>query len=113
MLAYSAPEMRASIRLQQLDSETRWRLCEADGELLDRWLPWEEPVGALDRGGFLKLADAQGFALGVDWERARAGVLGDMNTDDIDRERALLDNDKAGRPPGAQRRCEMPQYVAA
>jgi hypothetical protein len=105
--------MRATVRLQQLEGEIRWRICEQSGELVDKWLPDEEAGGPLDRGGFLKLHDAQGFRLGVDWVRAEAGVLGDMNTDDIDRERALLDNVQVGRPPGAQRRCEMPQYVAA
>jgi hypothetical protein len=93
--------MRATLRLQQLGQETRWRVCELDGSLLRQWLPDEEPNGCLDRGGFHELADAQGFALGIDWVRAEAGVLGVTTVRDIDLERAALDEDRRGkaRPP--------------
>jgi hypothetical protein len=103
--------MRATVRLQQLEGEIRWRICEADGELVDKWLPDEEAGGPLDRGGFLKLHDAQGFRLGVDWVRAEAGVLGDTTVRDIDRERAALDEDRTGRAPAS--RPDLPMFEAA
>jgi hypothetical protein len=111
LLPRVALSMRATLRLQRLDSEIRWRICESDGVLLTQWLPWEEPNGCLDRGGFIKFQDALAFALGIDWVRAEAGVLGDTTVRDIDLERAALDEDRRGKTP--LRHTDLPMYVAA
>jgi hypothetical protein len=68
--------MRVQLRRQLVGSKTWWRLTEADGELVDRWLPNEGPLESLDQGGFEDFSDARGFALAVDGVRARAGLLG-------------------------------------
>jgi hypothetical protein len=92
--------MRVQLRRQQLESgDDLWRLCEADGELVVRWLPLEPFGGALDRGGFPEYLDAVAFALGVDWVRAEAGILGDLDARAIDIERLELDADRQGRRP--------------
>jgi hypothetical protein len=92
--------MRVQLRRQLLeDGSVMWRLCEADGELVVRWLPLEPFTGALDRGGFPGYLDARAFALGVDWIRAEAGILGDLDARAIDNERLELDADRQGRRP--------------
>ena len=91
--------MRVQLRRQPLESGDLWRLCEADGELVVRWLPLEPFGGALDRGGFDLYSDALAFALGVDWVRAAAGILGDLDARAIDIERLELDADRQGRRP--------------
>jgi hypothetical protein len=71
-----------------------FRVVEDNGELVDCWLPGhEDPVqeGALDAGGFLEWLDALGFSLGVTWERAHRGLLGDLTTVDVDVLRGELD----------------------
>jgi hypothetical protein len=68
-------------------------------------------VGALDRGGYTEFADARAFALGVDWVRAAAGILGDLDARDIDQERATQDADQRCRPRG--RRPDHPLFEAA
>jgi len=104
--------MRIQLRRQLVDSKTLWRLTESDGELVDRWLPSEGPEGALDRGGFECRRDALAFKLGIDWIRARAGILGDLSTRDIDRERSALDMVERGRPK-AQQLDHIPRFEAA
>jgi hypothetical protein len=94
-----------------VDGTVIWRLCECDGELLTRWLPSEESVGALDRGGFDEFKDAKAFALGVDLVRAEAGLLGDLDACAIDKERAKQDGDQRGRPRAVS--LVIPQFVAA
>lgn len=89
--------MRVQLRHQQRDSGVWWRLTEADGRLVCRWLPWEESLGPLDKGGFKEHGDALAFKLGIDWCRARARLLGDLTTGDIDLERLELDADRRGR----------------
>jgi hypothetical protein len=91
--------MRVQLRRQLVGSKTWWRLTESDGELVVRWLPLEPFVGALDRGGFDLYSDALAFALGVDWVRAAAGILGDLDARTIDIERLELDADRQGRRP--------------
>lgn len=71
-----------------------WRVVEPNGRPCICWLPGLEladPEGALDRGGFELRNDAQGYALGVNWERAFFGLLDGVTTEDIDQERAELD----------------------
>jgi hypothetical protein len=102
MLAYLGPKLRVQLRQQQRGSEVWWRLTEADGRLVCRWLPWEPMTGVLDKGGFSDREDAEAFRLGVNWERARAGLLQGVSTLDVDRERHELDRDTRGRPPKRQ-----------
>jgi hypothetical protein len=102
MLAYLRPKMRIQLRRQLVDSKTLWRLTESDGELVDRWLPDEGPGPSVDAGGFEERLDALGFALSIDRERARAGLLGDLTVGDIDAERSALDEVKRGRPRADQ-----------
>jgi len=70
-----------------------YRLCEADGSVCDCWLPGCEPPEPepLDFGGFDQRLDAQAFALGIDYERALFGLIAE-SVEDIDRERAQLDD---------------------
>ncbi|MBW2191929.1 MAG: hypothetical protein JRG93_20560 [Deltaproteobacteria bacterium] len=63
--------MRVRIRRR----ETLWRVVEADGEVVVRWLPLEPFQGALDRGGFDDRQDARSFALAIHQIRAEAGLL--------------------------------------
>ena len=79
--------MRTQILLQRLPEGPVWRVCEADHELVSRWLPLGPFLGALDEGGFKTRRDARAFALGVDRVRAEAGLL-DLT------ERAELDTDR-------------------
>jgi hypothetical protein len=88
--------MRVQLRRQPLESGDLWRLCEADGELVSRWLPLEPFLGALDAGGFETRRDALAFALGVNLVRAEAGLL-DLTARDIHAERTELDADQRGR----------------
>jgi hypothetical protein len=88
--------MRVSVEREQFweDDGVKvvFRLREQSGEHVDRWLPDEnpDPEGPLDRGGFDTWADAQGFALGVDRERALHGLLTET-VEEIDFERGQLD----------------------
>jgi hypothetical protein len=91
--------MRVQLRRQRLESGDLWRVCEADGLPASTWLPTEPFMGALDRGGFDLFEDARSFALGVDLIRAEGGFLGDLTARDVDRERAVLDEDRRGRTP--------------
>jgi hypothetical protein len=91
--------VRVQILLQQLPEGSLWRVCEADGVPVARWLPLEPFEGALDRGGFRTYSDALGFGLGIDLVRAEAGFLGDLTARDIERERAELDLCRAGPLP--------------
>jgi len=87
--------MRAQVLLQRLPSgDLSFRVCEADGVPVSRWLPMEPFLGSLDSGGFESFQDARSFALGVDSIRAAAGLLPDV---DIAAERAELDEDQRGR----------------
>jgi hypothetical protein len=89
----SAPESVATIGrvVVEVGGDGTFRVCEADGSLCYRWVPWELPQPLpLDRGGFTCHADAVAFALGVCWERAYHGLLPE-STEDIDREREALD----------------------
>ena len=88
--------MRTQILLQRLPEGPVWRVCEADHELVSRWLPLEPLLGALDEGGFESFQDALAFALGIDLVRAEAGLL-DLTERDINAERAGLDEDHRGR----------------
>jgi len=84
--------MRTQIRKQKLESgEVVWRLYEADGRLTCRWLPWEESLGPLDRGGYALRSDARAFALGVDQIRGEAGLLDPKVRLVVHRERAAQD----------------------
>jgi hypothetical protein len=70
--------MRAQVLLQRLPSgDLSFRVCEADRELVSRWLPLEPFLGALDRGRFSDYADAASFALGIERIRAERGLLRD------------------------------------
>jgi hypothetical protein len=89
-----------SVRIKVVGVHECWsekptfRLCEQNGGVCDCWLPGLEPPdweGPLDRGGFEQRLDAQAFALGVDYERALFGLL-DVTIEDVDRERAQLDD---------------------
>jgi len=93
--------MRTQIRLQRLDSGDLWRVCEADGLPVSRWLPWEPFGGALDEGGFDGFLDARSFALGVDRVRSEAGLLPGV---DVTAEQLELDDD--------QRRARRPKVEA-
>jgi hypothetical protein len=90
--------MRVGLLLQQLPEGGLWRVCEADGRPVSHWLPWEQPEGALDLGGFHDYTDAASFAAGVNLIRAEAGLLSGQSARDIEAERAALDRDR-GRPP--------------
>jgi hypothetical protein len=95
----SAPESVATIGrvVVEVGGDGTFRVCEADGSLCYRWVPWELPQPLpLDRGGFTCHADAVAFALGVCWERAYHGLLPE-STDDIDGEREALDQIRPGR----------------
>jgi hypothetical protein len=76
------------------DEKPTYRLCEADGTVCVNWLPGLEPndpEGPLDRGGFESRSDAEGFRLGVDYERSLFGLIAE-SVEEIDRERAQLDD---------------------
>jgi hypothetical protein len=103
--------VRVQLRSQQLGPETWWRITEADGALVARWLPRESAKGPLDKGGFLQYMNARAFALGVDWIRAQAGILDGVTTDDVDLERATLDEDRRGKAPAQP--PDLPMYGAA
>jgi hypothetical protein len=103
--------MRVQLRRQRLESGDLWRVCEADGLPVSRWLPLEPFEGALDRGGFVEFGNARSFALGVDLIRAEGGFLGDLTTRDINRERDVLDEDRRGRTPAPL--PDLPLFEAA
>ena len=88
--------MRAKVeRILELDGESPYRVLELDGKPVDCWLPGLEPndpEGPLDRGGFESKLDANAFRLGVDRERALHGLISGVKVEDVDRERADLDN---------------------
>jgi hypothetical protein len=96
--------MRTQVRRQELESgEIVWRVCEASGQLVDRWLPLEPLIGALDKSGFGTWSDARSFALGVDAVRAEAGLFDPNVSRSIQVERAAQDEVKQGRPRADQR----------
>jgi hypothetical protein len=66
------------MRVQILRQEALWRVVEADGEVVVRWLPQEPLLGALDRGGFGDRRDARSFALAIHQIRAEAGLLSEQ-----------------------------------
>jgi hypothetical protein len=103
--------VRVQIRSQQRNEETWWRITEADGALVDCWLPWEGRGDPLDKGGFAGFMDARSFSLGLDWIRASAGLLDGVTTADIDRERAVLDEDRRGKAPAPL--PHLPTFEAA
>ena len=74
--------LRVAIRQQTLESGILWRLTESDGRLVHAWLPdlEDDDYLPIDRGGFAEHCDAVAFALGIDWARAEAGILGDVTT---------------------------------
>jgi hypothetical protein len=88
------------IRVERIEEGEPWgesfvtyRLCEQDGTVCCNWLPGIELDGEpLDCGGFESKSDAQGFALGIDRERALFGLLPGLTVEDIDHERAKLDH---------------------
>jgi hypothetical protein len=90
--------MRVKVeRVRELwsDEPATFRIVEANGEPVTCWLPGREAddwEGPLDRGGFEQRLDAQGFALGIDYERALFGLLPGVTVEEIDRERAQLDD---------------------
>ncbi len=95
--------------LQRLPGGDLWRVCEADGRPVTRWLPWEEREGALDKGGFSDFEDARGFALAIDLIRAERGLVSGFRATDIEAERATLDRGR-GRP---SLELESPQLFEA
>ncbi len=94
------------------DEKPTFRLCEPDGSICDCWLPTlelPEPV-PLDNGGFDSRLDAEAFRLGIDRERALFGLIAE-SVEDIDRERAQLDDVRAINQ--ANRRKERDALAAA
>jgi hypothetical protein len=84
--------MRVQILLQRLPAgDLNFRVCEADGQVVTRWLPGDPHLGSLDAGGFNHYGDARSFSLGIDAIRASAGLLPGV---DIAAERARLDDDQ-------------------
>jgi len=84
--------MRAKILRQRLPTgRLSFRICEADGEPVVRWLPGDPFIGALDGGGFDSYGDARSFSLGIDAVRSAAGLLPGA---DVAAERAELDDDR-------------------
>jgi hypothetical protein len=77
-----------------VDTKPTYRLCESDGSVCDCWLPGLEPPepAPLDFGGFDQRLDAEGFALGIDRERALFGLLPGVTAEDVDAERHRLDS---------------------
>jgi len=91
--------MRVELRQQVSESEIRWRLTEADGQLVHAWLPGLEADDWLpiDRGGYDEQHDAFCFKLAIDLVRAEAGLI-DVAPESVEAERLKLDEIKTGRP---------------
>jgi len=95
--------MRTQVRKQELGSgEIVWRITEANGELVNRWIPTDPFLGSLDRGGFELRSDAVAFSLGIDTVRAEEGLFGPEVSRSIRSERAAQDVVKQGRPRADQ-----------
>jgi hypothetical protein len=97
-----------------LDGRPLYRLCESDGSYAINWLPGlepDDPYGVLDCGGYDQRLDAQAFKLGVDRERALFGLLPGVTVEDIDAERAQLDNVRTIN--GANRELRKAEIAAA
>jgi hypothetical protein len=96
--------MRVQVRKQLLENgEVLFRITEANGELVDRWIPTDPFLGSLDKGGFELRSDAVAFSLGVDTVRAEAGLFDPSVSRSIHRERDAQDEVKQGRPRADQR----------
>jgi hypothetical protein len=105
----------AVVKIHELRSDEKptYRLCEQDGSVCDCWLPGLEPPdweGPLDFGGFDSRLDAEGFALGIDYERALFNLLPGVTVEDVDAERHQLDS---ARTINAANRRKTPDDSAA
>jgi hypothetical protein len=110
-----------SVRIKVVGVHECWsekptfRLCESDGSVCDCWLPGLEPPdweGPLDRGGFEQRLDAQGFALGIDYERALFNLLPGVTVEDVDRERAQLDDVRSINGSNSRKTVDAPVSAA-
>ena len=97
--------MRTQVRLQRFPGGRAFRVTEADGSPVVRWLPLGPYEGPLDDGGFATFRDARAFALGVDLVRAEAGLCDERI---IRAERAELDDERR-----TQRPMDLPAFEAA
>jgi len=77
-------------------------LEESDGLPVTTWLPGENPDPCLCLAQFVELADARGFALGIDLIRAEAGLLAE-SVCEIQKLRHGLDQGRPGRQKASEK----------
>ena len=79
-----------------------WRVVEADGLPVYRWLSVDIAEGPpVDGGGFANYFEAYFHKLGIDYIRAEAGELGSITVADIEHERQAAERleGRQGCPP--------------
>lgn len=89
--------------------DSLFMLEEGDGgHPVQRWLPWENPDPCLCLAQFVELADARGYALGIDLIRAEAGIL-EESVCQIEQLRRGLDRGRPGRPKQSEKPPQPPR----